>query len=223
MKRTWPFALDSSGPVKISPLGMLRVPSELTHRRPLTDSRRSVPGASMRSSRAPATRSISCPGSRAARARRATGSGWSRNIARRTNAANCSSAIPACRAPAGVGQSVEHQRFSASPRAAARRARATRAISAGSTSASSRSSCGAWMPSSASSFLARARLEVVELVELGVARVAVEARRLAGQLDARTSATPRARGSRAAARAAAAARASSSARRPSGAGSTSRQ
>jgi hypothetical protein len=46
-------ALVSTGPVKISPLGMLRRPSELTQVRPATDKVRSVPSASMRSSRAP--------------------------------------------------------------------------------------------------------------------------------------------------------------------------
>ena len=49
----------SRGPVKTSPLGMLRRPSELTQVRPPTSSRRSVPGAWMRSSRALRNESIS--------------------------------------------------------------------------------------------------------------------------------------------------------------------
>ena len=54
VKRMRPSAESSTGPVKTSPDGMLRLPSELTHVRPATLSRRSVPSASMRSSRAPA-------------------------------------------------------------------------------------------------------------------------------------------------------------------------
>ena len=46
-----PSAESSCGPVKTSPEGMLRLPSELTHVRPSTRSVRSVPSASMRSSR----------------------------------------------------------------------------------------------------------------------------------------------------------------------------
>ena len=59
MKRTRPLALRSCGPVKTSPLGMLRLPSELTHVRPATPSVRSVPSASRRSSRASRRRAIS--------------------------------------------------------------------------------------------------------------------------------------------------------------------
>ena len=59
VKRTWPLALCSCGPVKTSPLGMLRLPSELTHVRPATLSVRSVPSASRRSSRASRRRPIS--------------------------------------------------------------------------------------------------------------------------------------------------------------------
>ena len=54
-----PSAESSCGPVKTSPEGMLRFPSEFTHVRPSTRRRRSVPSASMCSSRAPARRSIS--------------------------------------------------------------------------------------------------------------------------------------------------------------------
>ena len=92
----------------------------------------------------------------------------------------------------------------ASARAPARASAATRAISAGSTPASSRVSNGAWMPSNASALLASRRASVVDVVELEVARVRVEARRLARQLDVAAAATRRARGSRAAAPAAAA-------------------
>ena len=74
---------------------------------------RSVPSASMRSSRAPRRRSISASWKRAELApRRATGSGWSRNSARSHERGEV---VPRpCRpaaAPAGVGHSVEHQRF----------------------------------------------------------------------------------------------------------------
>ena len=59
VKRIRPSAESSCGPVKTSPDGMLRLPSELTHVRPPTRSRRSVPSASIRSSSAPLSRSIS--------------------------------------------------------------------------------------------------------------------------------------------------------------------
>ena len=58
VKRTRPVALVSSGPVKTSPEGMLRLPSELTQVRLATLRRRSVPSASMRISRAGLRRSI---------------------------------------------------------------------------------------------------------------------------------------------------------------------
>ena len=59
VKRIVPLAESSSGPVKTSPLGMLRRPSELIHVRPSTRRRRSVPSASIRISRATASRSTS--------------------------------------------------------------------------------------------------------------------------------------------------------------------
>ena len=124
VKRTRPLALSSSGPVKTSPLGMLRLPSELTHVRPATPSVRSVPSASRRSSRAPLRRAMR----RSWKARRpphaCTGSGWSRNSAPRTKAAKSSSAMPACPASASVGHSVEHQRFFIVASRIGRRARA---------------------------------------------------------------------------------------------------
>ncbi len=132
-----PLADVSCGPVKTSPLGMLRWPSELTQMRPLTFSVRSVPSASMRSSCASRSRAISDSWNSARPYQARTGSGWSRNIARRTNAAKSCSSIPAAAAPAGVGQSVEHQRFFSVRSRTGRRARATRAILPGSTPASS--------------------------------------------------------------------------------------
>ena len=52
VKRIVPFAERSWGPVKTSPLGMLRRPSEFTQVRPATSSVMSVPSASIRIRRA---------------------------------------------------------------------------------------------------------------------------------------------------------------------------
>ena len=99
-----PFALRSSGPVKTSPLGMLRRPSELTQVRPPTRSVRSVPSASMRSSSAALSRSTSAAWRALSSCQAAIGSGRSRNVARATKAANSAVPMRACWAAAGVGQ-----------------------------------------------------------------------------------------------------------------------
>jgi hypothetical protein len=98
-------------PVKTSPLGMLRLPSELTHVRPATLERQvGALGLQAQLARvAQAGDQALLEGAQAAP--RATGSGWSRNSAPRTKAAKSSSAMPACSASASVGHSVEHQRF----------------------------------------------------------------------------------------------------------------
>ena len=145
-----PLADVSRGPVKTSPDGMLRLPSLLTQVRLATLSRRSVPSASMRSSEACETRAISASWNSDSSPQPRTGSGRSRNRARLTNAANAPSSIPASAAPAGVGHSVEHQRFLSIWSRTSRRPRAARVISSGSTEASARASSGAWMPTVAS-------------------------------------------------------------------------
>ena len=143
VKRIRPSALLSTGPLKISPLGMLRRPSLFIQLRPFTLSFRSVPSASILNSRTPSSRSISSAWKAPSSPHAAGGSGRSRKVAPRTKAANSSSSIPASSAPAGVGQSVEHQRFFIVRSRSGLRARAARAIRAGSTPASSRASCGA--------------------------------------------------------------------------------
>ena len=62
VKRIVPLADSSSGPVKTSPLGMLRRPSELIQVRPPTRRRRSVPSASIRISRAGRAARRAAPG-----------------------------------------------------------------------------------------------------------------------------------------------------------------
>ena len=75
--------------------------------RPATRTRRSVPSASMRSSLARAQPlDRAAPGARCSSPQAAAGSSRSRNVARRTKAANSAVPIRACCAPAGVGQSV---------------------------------------------------------------------------------------------------------------------
>ena len=143
----WPSAESSTGPVKTSPEGMLRRPSEFTHVRPATLRRRSVPSASMRSSLATARRSISCAWCARSSPQAATGSSRSRNSARSTSAAKSPVAIPACCAPAGVGHSVPHQRRCIASSRTGARVRAARAIRAGSTPASSLVLSGAWIVS----------------------------------------------------------------------------
>ena len=163
---------------------MLRWPSEFTQMRPLTLSVRSVPSASMRSSRRAAQpldqRLLEQRRARARRGPGRAGRGTSRGARRRRSPAAPSRRRPR---PPGVGHSVEHQRFFSVRSRTGRRARATRAIRAGSTPASSRGSYGAWMPSTASRRLGLGHREVVEVVEVEVAGVRVEAARLAGQLD----------------------------------------
>ena len=82
MKRITPSAECSCGPVKTSPEGMLRLPSELTHTRSETSSRRSVPSPRMWISRAGASRSISPAWNARSSPQAATGSSRSRNSAR---------------------------------------------------------------------------------------------------------------------------------------------
>ncbi len=96
--------------MKISPEGMLRLPSELIQLRPFTPSSSSVPGASMRRVDAFATRAIRVSWNLLSPPHDATGSGWSRNSARSTNAPKSSSDMPASWALASVGQSVVAQR-----------------------------------------------------------------------------------------------------------------
>ena len=113
---------------------MLRRPSEFTHVRPATLRRRSVPSASMRSSLAPARRSISCAWRALSSPQAATGSSRSRNSARSTSAANSRVRHPRLLrarrrrpqrpAPAALHRQLAHRR----PRA--RRARQPRRVDA---------------------------------------------------------------------------------------------
>ena len=136
MKRTVPSADVSCGPVKTSPEGMLRLPSEFTHVRPATLSVRSVPGASIRISEAGASRSISPAWNVRSSPHAATGSSRSRNSARVTKSVNSAVPIPACWAAAGVGHNVIDQRRCIISSRSSPRARAARAMRAGSTPAS---------------------------------------------------------------------------------------
>ena len=156
-----------AGPVKTSPLGMLRLPSELTHVRPATLSVRSVPSASMRSSRGVAQAGDQAllegaqpaPGGdriglveeqRAAHEGREVVERHPRLRRRAPRSATASSTSASSSSPRGSG---------------AARGRSARSAS-GSTPASSRALAGAWMPSSASTFLASVEREVGVVVEV---------------------------------------------------------
>ena len=227
MKRIAPVrATSRAGPVKTSPLGMLRWPSEFTQVRPLTLSVRSVPSASMRSSRgaAQALDQRVLEGAQA-RATRATGSGWSRNIAR----AHERGEVVQRPCPAG-GRAGRRRPQRRAPALLQRRARAPgaargrRARSAPGRRRRARAGrTGAWMPSTRVEALGLGHREVVEVVEVQVARVLVEAARLAGQLD--VEARPRVALEDRALQLEQQRRRErrSSARRPSGRGCTSRQ
>ena len=153
--------------------------------RPSTRSRRSVPSASMRSSRAlrqaldqplPGT-PRSSPRRPPGRRGRGTSRGGRR---RRTRAVP----MPACWAPAGVGQSVPHQRRrSAASRTGARRARRGRSAPGRRRRARVVFS-GAWMISDASVPSASASSAGAKRVEVRVARGRPPALALAGQLGA---------------------------------------
>ena len=143
--------------MKTSPEGMLRFPSEFTHVRPATLRRRSVPSASIRSSLAPASRSISFAWRALSSPQAATGSSRSRNSARSTSAAKSPVDIRACCAPAGVGHSVPHQRRCIASSRTGARVRAARACRAGSTPASSLVFSGAWIVSRQSAVSVSAR------------------------------------------------------------------
>ena len=108
--RTTPEAEVSTGPVNTSPDGMFRRPSELIHRRPETESVRSVPSPSMRSSEQGDNRSTSRACDADSSPHAPAGSERSRNSARSTNAPSSSKDIPASRAIAGVGHSDTHHR-----------------------------------------------------------------------------------------------------------------
>ncbi len=99
-----PRAESSSGPVNTSPLGMFRRPSELIHVRPSTLSRRSVPSASIRTSRDPVSRvDDALLARRTARARRRPGrAGRGTARASRTRRSRRRSSAPAARAPASA-------------------------------------------------------------------------------------------------------------------------
>ena len=164
------------GPVKTSPLGMLRRPLELIQVRPSTRS----------AGRCPRPRS----GSRAPRVSRSISRAWNarqlapgghrvgaveEQRARRRTPRSSSSLMPACWASAGVGQSVPHQRLRQPqpPGSARGRGRRGRSV-AGSTSASAaccraRRCAGTRRPARTS-----ARSEGRERVELRVGRERVE-------------------------------------------------
>ena len=80
------MAESSTGPVKISPEGMLRRPSELIQVRPATERVRSVPSASIRIVLTPDMNSTSPACRRPSSCHAAAGSGRSRNIAEATKA-----------------------------------------------------------------------------------------------------------------------------------------
>ena len=158
VKRITPSAERSCGPVKTSPDGMLRLPSELTHTRSATSSRRSVPSPRMWISRAGASRAISPAWNARSSPHAATGSSRSRNSARSTKSSSSRVPIPACCAAAAVGHSVIAQRLASRSSRSGACARAARASRAGSTEASALALSVAWIRSDASSSLRRGQL-----------------------------------------------------------------
>ena len=113
----------------------MRRPSELTHVRPATLSRRSVPSASMRSSRALASRSISRAWVARSSPHAATGSSRSRNSARSTSAPKSRRRHPRLlragrRRPQGPAPAALHREL-ADARPRARGARQPRRVDAG--------------------------------------------------------------------------------------------
>ena len=136
---------------------MLRLPSEFTHVRPLTFSVTSVPAASMRSSWAPRTRSMSVVLKRAQLAPRALGVGLveeQRALDERlevgeVHAGLLGAGLASARASSTSARCIVCSR-------SGWRARAARASRAGSIPASARVFSGAWMASCACAFLASA-------------------------------------------------------------------
>ena len=160
VKRTVPVADASCGPVKTSPEGMLRRPSELIQVRPETSRVRSVPGAWRRISRTVESRSTRRAWRSESACQAATGSrppGRSRNSARSTRPAKAAVPIPACWASAGVGHTVTHQRWCSAASRSGRRARAARAVRPGSTAESAVTLSGEWTAMRASADCASAR------------------------------------------------------------------
>ena len=223
MKRITPSADVSCGPVKTSPEGMLRLPSELTHVRPSTFSRRSVPGASMWISR---RRREPLDQPRLERAQLAPRG--DRVVAVQEQRA-LDEVLELARAHPGLlgGGRGRPQRDRPAPLSRTSRsgacARAARAIRAGSTQASAFALSVGLDP--------QRRVECSRLGQLGrrerrrVARRGPRARspRTARAARRPAAATPRARAPRAAAPAAAARPASWRRPRPAGPGCTSRQ
>jgi hypothetical protein len=150
VKRITPSAEVSCGPVKTSPDGMLRLPSEFTHVRPSTVSRRFVPSAWMWISRLGARRSISPAWKARSSPHAAAGSSRSRNSARVTKSSNSRVPMPACCAAAAVGHSVIDQRRPSMTSRSGARERAARDRRAGSTPASAFALSVAWMRREAS-------------------------------------------------------------------------
>ena len=207
-KRIVPLAECSCGPVKTSPLGMLRRPSELIQVRPATFSRRSVPAVSMWISRA-WREPLDHPAWRARSARHAAPGRAGRGTARaRRSRRNHARDIPACCASAGVGQIVSAQRCrdraprerapSASP------ARDERGIDVGERVDARRRHD----PHAGVGRLGLCQLDRRDAVELLVARVPVEVGLETRRAPAAAAARRRARARRGAARPPAPARAS---------------
>ena len=130
-----------------------------------------MPSASMRSSLAPRSRSTSRGLERAAARPTRRWVGRSRNIARRTNAANVVAAHARRWAPAGVGHSVPAPALAAASARAPARARGRRAPCAPGRRRRARAVLyGAWIASTASSLLGLGQRERREAVEVRVAR-----------------------------------------------------
>ena len=224
MKRITPSAECSCGPVKTSPDGMLRLPSELIHVRPSTSSVRSVPSASMWISRAGARRSIRPAWNARSSPHAATGSSRSRNSARADEVLELARAHPGLLG--GGGGRPQRDRPALGERAAraAARGRARRAPSGPGRRRPARSrsrwpGCAARRRCSRASASSRGR----HAVQVRVARRRSRSPRPAPAADVAAAARPRARGSRAAGRAAAARPASSRRPAPAGPACTSRQ
>ena len=218
VKRTRPSAEVSCGPVKTSPLGMLRLPSELTQVRPSTFERQvgaRAPRCGSRS-RARGARSAA-PGSSRSSPHAAAGSSRSRNSARVDEGGEVRRAH--ARLLGGGGGRPQRDR------PAARRARSRAAACARGRPRASRAGIDARQRVRVVGGLDPQRgVDVLGLGELGRgkpsrcgrARALQKPLVLAGQRQRAAAATPRARAPRAGARAAAARRASSRARAPAG-------
>ena len=189
MKRTWPSALASCGPVKTSPAGHVAPAVGVDPGALATPRRRSVPSASMRSSWRAESRPMRrvLEGAQAAPGRDGVGLVEEQRALDEGARSRRRPCPPARRAAGGRPQRRAPAPAHASPRAAALRARATRAIRSGSTPASSRAFAGAWIRQRRVGLARLVARRSGHVVEVAVARVGVEARAPAPGSSTRSS------------------------------------